>query len=87
MPGPPRCPAGHAMPGGQGRICPACRRDHVISQVTTVERSLPGAEVAAAVAAVATNPAVWRSLATALQANPDALTVGAPPVIGRLVTE
>ncbi len=49
--------------------------------------SLSGAEVAAAVAAVATNPAVWRSLATALKVDPDALTVGAPPAIGRLVTE
>ncbi|MGH3857498.1 MAG: hypothetical protein ACRDR6_29230 [Pseudonocardiaceae bacterium] len=87
MPGPPRCPAGHAMPGGRGRICTVCRRDHVISQVRAVEMSLSGAEVAAEVAAVATNPAVWRSLATALKADPDALTVGAPPAIGRRVTE
>lgn len=87
MSGAPRCPAGHAMPGGRGRICSVCRRDHVLSRVTAVERSLSSAEVAAAVAAVATNPAVWRSLATALDADPDALTVGAPPVIGRLVTE
>lgn len=61
MAGTPRCPAGHALPGGRGRICSVCRRDHLISQVTAVEMSLSGAEVAAA--------------------------VGAPPAIGRLVTE
>jgi hypothetical protein len=85
--GTPRCPAGHAMPGGRERICSVCRRDHVISQITAIETSLSAADIAAAVAAVATNPAVWRSLATALEADPDALTVGAPPAIGRLVTE
>jgi hypothetical protein len=36
-------------------------------------------------AAVAEHPATLRSLATALTADPTALTVGAPPTIGRLV--
>ena len=87
MVGTPRCLAGHPMPGGRGRICSLCRRDRVISQITAVERSLSTAEVVAALEAVVTNPAVLRSLATALETDPDALTVGAPPAIGRLVTE
>ncbi|WP_204079409.1 hypothetical protein [Mycobacterium riyadhense] len=41
----------------------------------------------AALEAVASHPAVIRSLAAALAADRDALTVGAPPVVGRLVTE
>ena len=40
MAGPPRCPAGHAMPGRRARLCPACRREQVISQVTAVDPSL-----------------------------------------------
>jgi hypothetical protein len=34
------CPAGHPMPSGPGRICPACRRDQVIARVAAVETSL-----------------------------------------------
>ena len=41
--------------------------------------------LAAAVDAVLTGPAITRSLAAALAADPDALSVGAPPVVGRLV--
>jgi hypothetical protein len=80
------CPAGHDMPAGPGRICRACRRDQVIAQVTA-ETSLPAWEVSAAVDAVATSPAMLRSLAQALSAGAQALAAGAPPAIGRLVTE
>ena len=79
MAGPPRCPAGHAMPGRRARPCPACRREQVISQVTAVDPSLSTQDVAAAVDAVATHPAVWRVLAAALGSDPDALARGAPP--------
>jgi hypothetical protein len=43
--------------------------------------------LAEAVDAVLTNPAVTRHLAAALTADPTALTVGAPPVIGKLIGE
>jgi hypothetical protein len=49
--------------------------------------SLSRSEVAAAVDAVVTSHAALRSLAAALAADRDALTRGAPPVVGRLVTE
>lgn len=75
------------MPAGPGRICSACRRELVIARVMAVETSLSTQDVAAAVDAVATNHAVWRSLAAALESDPDALTRGAPPAVGRLVTE
>jgi hypothetical protein len=42
--------------------------------------------VIAAVDAVATNPAVIRHLWAALVTDPAAISVGAPPVVGRLVT-
>jgi hypothetical protein len=75
------------MPAGPDRICSVCRRDQVITQVRKVETSLSTEDMAAAVDAVATNHAVWRSLAVALQPDPDALIHGAPPAVGRLVTE
>ncbi|MGH3158519.1 MAG: hypothetical protein ACRDNF_18370 [Streptosporangiaceae bacterium] len=81
------CPAGHDMPAGPGRICPACRRDQVIARVAAAGTSLPVSEVSAAVDAVATGPAMLRSLARALAAGGQALASGAPPAIGRLVTE
>lgn len=62
-------------------------RQRVIAAVAQVEPSLPLESVAAAVDAVADHFARLRSLAAALDAHPDALQVGAPPVIGRLVTE
>lgn len=87
MTGTSGCPAGHAMPAGPDRVCSACRREEIIARVAAVETSLSLPEVAAAVEAVATHHAVWRSLAAALEANPDALAQGAPPAVGRLVTE
>lgn len=79
------------MPSGRGRVCAVCRRDEVIGlvlgQVAGIDPALSAAQVTAAVDAVATNPAIWRSLATALRAHPDALASGAPPVVGRLVIE
>ena len=87
MAGTPRCPAGHPMPGSRARPCPACRRERVISRVTAVDPALSTQDVAAAVDAVATHHAVGRSLAAALESDPDALARGAPPAVGRLVTE
>ncbi len=88
MGGTRRCPSGHALGhGGRGRTCPSCRRDHVIAVVAAAEESLPAAEVAAAVDAVATNPARWRSLAAALADGDGALAAGVPPTVGRLVLE
>ena len=48
---------------------------------------MPATVLADAVDAVLTNPAITRSLAAALAADPAALLVGAPPVVGRLVGE
>lgn len=81
------CSAGHALPGGAGRICPACRRDQVIARVAAVETSLSTEDITAAVDVVATHHAVLRSLAAVLESDPDALTKGAPPTVGRLVME
>ncbi len=82
----PRCPAGHPLASARRRFCLCCRRDGVLEQVAAAT-SLPRAQVASALDAVATHPAVLRSLAAALEADPDALAHGAPPVVGRLVTE
>jgi hypothetical protein len=81
------CSAGHPLPAQAGRICLACRREQVIARVRAVETSLSEQDVVAAVDAVATHHAVWRSLAAALASDPNALARGAPPVVGRLVTE
>ena len=48
---------------------------------------MPVTVIADAVDAVLTNRAVTRSLAAALAADPAALLVGAPPVVGKLVRE
>jgi hypothetical protein len=80
------CPAGHPLT--PGRICPSCRLEEVINAVASVETSLPRPQVVAAVEMVVTNPAVLRSLATALTTDPaPTLSGGAPPVVGRLVNE
>ena len=55
--------------------------------MAAVDGSLPWEVVAAAVDAVAAGPTVLRSLAAALAADPGALGSGAPPAVGRLVTE
>ncbi len=81
------CPVGHERSCGRQSFCPGCRRDTVIDQVAATETSLPRPVIAAAVDAAVTNHAVLRSLATALAADPDALTHGAPPMVGRLVSE
>ena len=65
----------------------ACRRDALIQYVITADGSLPASEIAAAVDAVATSPAVLRDLAAALTADRDMLRHGAPPVAGRLAGE
>jgi hypothetical protein len=59
----------------------------VVALVTAAEPSLQPAQVTAAIDTVVTSPAVLRDLAAALAVDPNALTVGAPPVIGRLVGE
>ncbi len=69
-----------------GRVL-RCRRDALIQYVITAEGSLPASEIAAAVDAVATSPAVLRDLAAALAADRDMLRHGAPPVAGRLAGE
>lgn len=75
------------MPAGADRICSICRREQVIARVAAAEPSLSTQKVAAAVHTVATHHAVWRSLAAAFESDPDALTRGTPPAVGRLVTE
>jgi hypothetical protein len=86
MGAPHRCAGRHRITAGQ-LVCPSCRFEQVIAAVEAVETSLPRARIAAAVRTVVTNPAVLRNLAAALATDPDALSVGAPPVVGRLVDE
>ncbi len=78
----------HPWAGHRGRRpCPVCRRGQVIAAVQAADPDLPTPRVLAAVDAVARNPAATLHLATALDADPQALSVGAPPVVGRLVEE
>ena len=63
------------------------RRAALIAQVAAADTALPLARVSEAFDAVVTGPAAARSLAAALAADPNALAVGAPPVVGRLVGE
>ena len=84
------CPAGHEPgPGKPGRDCPGCRKDAVVARVAAADRSLTAGQIAAAVDAVAGHGAALRSLAQALSAGQaaDVLARGAPPAVGRLVTE
>ena len=62
-------------------------RQRVIAAVTQVDGSLPREVVTAAVDVVADHFARLRSLAAALDAHHDALVIGAPPIVGRLVDE
>ncbi|HET6949044.1 MAG TPA: hypothetical protein VFI47_01620 [Acidimicrobiales bacterium] len=75
------------MAKGGNRLCPACRRDAVVELVAAADPSLPRAAVVAAVDAVAGSAAALRSLAAALSADRAALSCGAPPTVGRLVSE
>ena len=61
------------------------RRAQILAAVAAADPGLPAVGAGAAVDAVLSHPAVTRELATALAADPAALFVGAPPVIGRLV--
>ena len=61
------------------------RQRQVLTAVLTADPTLTTARVQAALAAVADRPAALRSLATALAADPTALTIGAPPKVGELV--
>jgi hypothetical protein len=80
------CRAGHRLPGPHA-ACRECRRQAIIEAVCAADPTLPIAQVAAAVDTVAIHPAVLRGLAAAVDTDPNALVVGAPPVIGRLLTE
>ncbi len=60
-------------------------RGVIIEAALTADPSLPPDAVVAAVGAVLTGPAAARELATALTADPNALRVGAPASVGRLV--
>jgi hypothetical protein len=63
------------------------RREQILAAVAAADPALPAGRAAAAVDAAATNPAAAWTLAAALAADPHALSVGAPPVVGRLLTE
>ena len=55
--------------------------------MAAAEGSLPVPVIAAVVDAVITSPQALRDLSAALAADPQALAHGAPPTVGRLVTE
>ena len=61
------------------------RRRQVLAAVLATDPTLTVAQVQTALAAVAEHPAALRSLAAALTADPRALAIGAPPMVGRLV--
>jgi len=68
-------------------LCSGCGRGRISTAVAAATPGLPMKVLSAALEAVAGHPAVIRSLAAALAADPDALMIGAPPVVGRLVAE
>lgn len=80
-----RCPKGH--PQRPDRPCGVCRRAETLATVISADPSLSAAQVTAAFNTAPTTAAGVRTLAAALAENPDVLHVGAPPVLGRLVTE
>ena len=59
----------------------------MLAAIIAAEPSLSTAEVEAGFDAVITTGAAMRSLTVALDDDPEVLDVGAPPVVGRLVTE
>lgn len=65
---------------------PRTRRDVTLAAVIAAEPSLPPETVEMVFDQVVVTGAALRSLAAALAADPDALAVGAPPVVGQLVT-
>ena len=71
----------------EGCRCFHCQRIPTLAAVIAAEPSLPTAEVEASFDAVITNGAAMRSLSAALDDDPDVLHIGAPAVVGRLVTE
>ena len=78
----------HPLAGRQaGRRCPLCRREQIVAAAAAAVPGMAPLAVRAAVNAVATSPQAVRDLAAALSAGPDALQLGAPPVVGRLVSE
>ena len=58
-----------------GRLCTSCGRTRIITAVAVLIPNLPAAMVTDAVDAVLTGPAITRSLAAALAADPAALLV------------
>ncbi|MGE5291118.1 MAG: hypothetical protein ACM3ML_28755 [Micromonosporaceae bacterium] len=81
-------PCRHRPARPAGKHCPGCRRGKVVDHVTAAGVKLPRQVVADAVdTVVAERPATLRSLAVALSSHPTALSVGAPPTVGLLVTE
>lgn len=82
------CPAGHDLGARSGsRHCPRCRAEAIVTGTMAACPGLSPDAVAAAVASVTTSPAATRDLAAAMEAGPDVLGGGAPPVVARLVTE
>ena len=62
------------------------RHQQVSAAVLAAHPGVTPAQIQAALTAVASHPAALCSLAAALRADPDALRIGAPPVVGALVT-
>ena len=79
------CPPEH--PRHDGRSCGRCRRGRALAAVIAAEGSLPAATVTEAFDAAVVSGRAVRVIVDALAADPDVLQVGAPPMVGRLVTE
>jgi hypothetical protein len=73
--------------GANKNMDAAGRRALVAAAAVAAAPALPGPAVQAALDATAATPAALRELAAAVAADPAALAAGAPPVVGRLVTE
>lgn len=63
------------------------KRDLVARRVSQADPTVPADVVVGAIAAVATNARTLDVLVSALEGGPEALGLGAPPSVGRLVSE
>jgi len=82
------CPAGHELgPAARSGPCRGCRIEAIVTAAMSQCPGLSKDVVAAAVKAAVDSPAAMRDLAGALEAGPEVLLAGAPPVVARLVVE
>ncbi|MDQ3680179.1 MAG: hypothetical protein M3378_06485 [Actinomycetota bacterium] len=82
-----RCGEGHSLGPGTAARCGTCRVEALVAVVGAACPEMADEQLRAALETTITSAAVARDLATALEAGPEVVRAGAPPVVGRLVGE